>query len=73
MHGKGRKGTLKDFLRVAVGDGRGWRRVIKRVIGAPDYDAYLEHCRSAGHAPRMTEREFVAAFFESKGAGVRCC
>jgi len=43
------------------------------VIGAPDYEAYLEHCRTAGHPPRMTEREFVAAFFESKGKGVRCC
>jgi uncharacterized short protein YbdD (DUF466 family) len=53
--------------------GRGWRRVWRSVIDAPDYEAYLEHCRTAGHPPRMTEREFVAAFFESKGKGVRCC
>jgi uncharacterized short protein YbdD (DUF466 family) len=53
--------------------GRGWRRVWRSVIGAPDYESYLEHCRTAGHPPRMTEREFVAAFFESKGKGVRCC
>ena len=53
--------------------GRGWRRVWRSVIGAPDYEAYLEHCRTAGHPPRMTEREFVAAFFESEGKGVRCC
>lgn len=48
-------------------------RVLRRVVGAPDYGAYLEHCRAAGHAPRLSEREYVAAFFESKGRGVRCC
>jgi uncharacterized short protein YbdD (DUF466 family) len=53
--------------------GRSLRRIVGRIIGAPDYEAYLEHCRTAGHPPRMTEREFVAAFFESNGKGVRCC
>jgi uncharacterized short protein YbdD (DUF466 family) len=48
-------------------------RVLRRIIGAPDYEAYLEHCRTAGHAPRLREREYVAEFFESKGKGVRCC
>ncbi len=48
-------------------------RVLRRIIGAPDYDAYLEHCRAAGHAPRLTEKEYVAQFFEAKGKGVRCC
>ncbi len=48
-------------------------RVVRRIIGAPDYQAYLEHCRSAGHAPTLGEREYVAQFFESKGRGVRCC
>jgi len=47
--------------------------VWRRVIGAPDYEAYLAHCRTAGHAPRLSEREYVAEFFESKGKGVRCC
>ena len=56
-----------------VGDGRGWRQVLKRVIGAPDYEAYLEHCRAAGHPPRLNEREYVKQFFDSKGRGVRCC
>ena len=65
MRGRGRKGT--------VGDGRGWHHILGRVIGAPDYEAYLEHCREAGHPPRMTEREFVNEFFASKGKGVRCC
>ena len=48
-------------------------RVLRRIIGAPDYAAYLEHCRVAGHEPRLSEREYVAEFFESKGKGVRCC
>lgn len=48
-------------------------RVVRRIIGAPDYGAYLEHCRAAGHAATLGEREYVAQFFESKGRGVRCC
>jgi len=48
-------------------------RIVRRIIGAPDYQAYLEHCRTAGHPPRLTEREYVDQFFESKGKGVRCC
>jgi len=48
-------------------------RVLRRIIGAPDYQAYLEHCRAAGHAPPLDERQYVALFFESKGNGVRCC
>jgi uncharacterized short protein YbdD (DUF466 family) len=48
-------------------------RVVRRIVGAPDYDVYLEHCRQAGHPPRLSEREFVALHFESKGKGVRCC
>jgi uncharacterized short protein YbdD (DUF466 family) len=53
--------------------GRGWRHALRRMFGMPDYDAYLEHCRAAGHEPRLSEREFVAEFFEAKGKGVRCC
>ncbi|HZH80593.1 MAG TPA: CstA-like transporter-associated (seleno)protein [Gemmatimonadales bacterium] len=48
-------------------------RIVRQIIGAPDYQAYLEHCRTAGHPPRLTEREYVDRFFESKGKGVRCC
>ncbi len=43
------------------------------MFGMPDYEAYLEHCRAAGHPPTLDEREYVAEFFESKGKGVRCC
>jgi uncharacterized short protein YbdD (DUF466 family) len=48
-------------------------RVVRRIIGAPDYRAYLEHCMVAGHEPRLSEREYVAQFFEAKAKGVRCC
>ncbi len=57
----------------AVEGGRGWLRVLRQIIGAPDYQAYLEHCRTAGHPPRLGEREYVEEFFASKGKGVRCC
>ena len=48
-------------------------RALRRVIGAPDYEAYLEHCRAAGHPPRLSEREYVKQFFENKGKAPRCC
>ncbi|PYO42535.1 MAG: hypothetical protein DMD33_10130 [Gemmatimonadetes bacterium] len=57
----------------AAEGGKGWRRALRRMFGMPDYDAYLEHCRTAGHPPRLSEREYVAEFFETKGKGVRCC
>ena len=49
------------------------RRVVRHVIGAPDYETYLEHCRQAGHPPQLCEREYVDQFFASKGKGGRCC
>jgi uncharacterized short protein YbdD (DUF466 family) len=48
-------------------------RILRQVVGAPDYDAYLEHCRRAGHPPRLNERDYVREFFEAKGKCVRCC
>jgi len=51
----------------------GWRQALRRMFGMPDYEAYLEHCRAAGHPPRLTEREYVKQFFDSKGTGSRCC
>ena len=47
-------------------------RIVRRIIGAPDYDVYLEHCRRAGHEVRLTERQFIHEFFET-GKSVRCC
>ena len=46
--------------------------VLRGIVGAPDYPAYLEHCRRAGHPPQLTEREYVTEFFQSSGRG-RCC
>jgi uncharacterized short protein YbdD (DUF466 family) len=43
------------------------------MFGMPDYAAYLEHCRAAGHAPRLTQQEYLKEFFDSKGTAGRCC
>ena len=48
-------------------------RVWRRIVGAPDYQAYVEHCRTAGHPVGLTEDQYVKEFFEAKGKGVRCC
>ena len=48
-------------------------RVLRQIVGAPDYGAYLEHCRHAGHPPLLSEREYVSEFFERKGRMPRCC
>jgi uncharacterized short protein YbdD (DUF466 family) len=48
-------------------------RIIRQLFGAPDYTAYLEHCRLAGHPAQLSEREYVSEFFERKGRSPRCC
>lgn len=50
--------------------------VLRRVIGAPDYDAYLAHCRlrHPGAVPLAREaftREALARRYERPGS--RCC
>jgi uncharacterized short protein YbdD (DUF466 family) len=57
----------------AAQGGKGWRHAVRRIFGMPDYEAYLAHCEAAGHEPQLSEREYVAQFFEAKGKGVRCC
>ena len=51
-------------------------RVLRRVLGAPDYEGYLAHVRSAhpNSAP-MTRDEFVRARLEERYSrpGARCC
>ena len=47
-------------------------RALRQIVGAPDYAAYLEHCRRAGHEP-VSERDYVKEFFERKGRTPRCC
>jgi len=48
-------------------------RVVRQIVGAPDYEAYLEHCRRAGHPPALGERGYVEEFFEARGGRGRCC
>ena len=59
---------------------RGWQRIVyaaRAVLGVPDYEAYLEHCRM-----RHPERELPsrATFFRdrlnaryARGSNGRCC
>ena len=72
---RGRAKTVQDGQgrSRAVEGGRGLLRILKQIVGAPDYEAYLEHCRDAGHAAFLTEREYVSEFFERKGQTIRCC
>ncbi len=48
-------------------------RALRQMLGFPDYAGYLEHCRRAGHPPRLGEREFLAEFFAQRGRAPRCC
>jgi len=48
-------------------------RALRQIIGAPDYTAYLEHCRRAGHPVQLTEEQYVKDFFEQRGKRIRCC
>jgi uncharacterized short protein YbdD (DUF466 family) len=52
-------------------------RVVRQVVGAPDYERYLEHqaARHPGCAP-LTPREYYAEFVTRRFGGVgptRCC
>ena len=52
-----------------------WRalpHVLKQIFGAPDYAAYLAHCRQASHPP-LTEKQFVEEFFAARGKRTSCC
>jgi uncharacterized short protein YbdD (DUF466 family) len=52
------------------------RAVVGRVIGAPDYEAYVEHMRLTHPGERPLARgEFFAWALERKhaGRGPRCC
>jgi uncharacterized short protein YbdD (DUF466 family) len=65
-HGRGRL----SWWRLLRGLPRAWRRV----LGAPDYASYLEHCRRAGHAPEVGERAYLDAWFAARGRSPhRCC
>lgn len=64
-------------MRSAIRLLRGAGRVIRQVVGAPDYERYLEH--QAAHHPEcapLTPREYYAEFVTRRfgsGAPMRCC
>lgn len=49
---------------------------VRRIIGAPDYGAYLEHHqRFHPECPALTEREYIQQRLDDKYSrpGSRCC
>ena len=56
-----------------------WRKLVqvaRSIIGVPDYDAYLHHCRT--HHPDQPPMDYRAFFRERqdaryRGTGGRCC
>lgn len=51
-------------------------RVLRRIVGAPDYDAYLaHHARCQPHEPPLSQAEFVRRRQEDRYSrpGSRCC
>jgi len=56
---------------------RGAARVVRQIVGAPDYERYLEH-QAARHPgqPPLSPREYYAEFVTrvyGSGAPTRCC
>ncbi len=52
------------------------RQTARSVIGVPDYDTYLRHCRD--HHPDKTPMDYAGFFAERqaaryRGTGGRCC
>lgn len=66
--------SLPNLLTAAPALLRRARRVLRAVVGAPDYEGYLAHCRAAS-APALDraafERERLAARYNRPGS--RCC
>ena len=68
--------ALAALLRPAARRAAAARRVLRTVVGAPDYECYVAHCR-AHHpdAPVLDraafERERLAARYNRPGS--RCC
>jgi uncharacterized short protein YbdD (DUF466 family) len=64
-------------MRSAIRLLRGAARVVREVVGAPDYERYLEHLAAhhPGCAP-LTEREYYAEFVSRRfgsGRPTGCC
>ena len=64
-------------MRPAIELLRSAARAVREVVGAPDYERYLEHqaARHPGCSP-LTPREYYAEFVTRRfggGAPTRCC
>ena len=67
--GLGRGEAVRDRIRAWVAD-------LRRVVGMPDYQAYVEHQRlHHPESPIPSEREFFTRYTESRYSGgpTRCC
>jgi uncharacterized short protein YbdD (DUF466 family) len=59
-----------------IGRGRAWLTALKRVVGMPNYEAYLAHLRAQHpECPVPTEAEYYELYLQGKynGVGNRCC
>ncbi len=69
MKGHAGPATLVSRIQVAA-------RTLRRIIGAPDYDAYLlHHARFHPGCATLTEREFIQQRLDDRYSrpGSRCC
>jgi len=65
--------TLRERLVTRISAGA---KIVRRVIGAPDYEAYVEHFRSCHpEAEPLTRDRFVRERMEARYSrpGSRCC
>ena len=68
--------SARRRLRALRAASASWGRVLRTVLGAPDYDGYLVHTRARHPGTRvMTRDEVVAARLRARYArpGSRCC
>ena len=73
--GSAREAAARAYAAAAVAVGRGLR-VVRQVVGAPDYERYLEHhARCHGGAAPLDRRAFYSEFVNRRfGPGpTRCC
>ena len=55
---------------------RQWVRIVRRILGMPDYEAYVAHLRTFHPGcPPPTEREYFEEFVRARYSGgpTRCC
>lgn len=75
-NGAGTGGRWDAALASLRARGASVARVLRQVIGAPDYERYLQHhARAHAGTPPLRRREFYADFVSARfGSGAsRCC